>query len=270
MTGGEFSSRVDLLERIITEAGRKALAFSRDIGALTIESKADAQDVVSQADREVEADLRAHIQAQFPDDGIMGEEHGTDTGRSGVLWVIDPIDGTSPFLAGLHDWCVTIAIRSGDATVAGAVFDPNKNELFLATQGQGATLNGVPLGIDPALDLKKGICAVGANHRTPPEYASRFIQALLIDGGMFFRNGSGALMLANVAAGRLAAYYEPHMNAWDCLAGLLLVREAGGWVLDYPGTGTLAQGGAVAASGPGGAEALRRLMRQSDVPGRVA
>jgi len=121
--------------------------------------------------------------------------------------------------------------------------------------------------IDPAPSLQSGLCGVGASHRTPPQLVSRFVDMLLTEGGMFYRNGSGALMLAKVAASRLAAYCEPHMHPWDCLAGLLMVREAGGWTLDYPGGGALMNGGVVAASGPGGAAHLQSLMRQAEVPG---
>jgi myo-inositol-1(or 4)-monophosphatase len=266
MTDNEVADRVDLLKRVGPEAGRLALSYFRDLGALTIERKANAQDVVSRADRDVETYLRAEILARFPGDGIIGEEHGANDGASGHVWVIDPIDGTSPFLCGLRDWCVSIAIRRGDETVAGAIVDPNTEELFLAIAGQGATLNGRPLRIDPELSLQNGLCGVGASHRTPPQLVSLFVDHLLSEGGMFFRNGSGALMLANVAAGRLAGYCEPHMHPWDCLAGLLLVREAGGWTLDYPQGGALLDGGVVAASGPGGAEHLKNLMRRAEFP----
>jgi len=267
MKDSEVADRVDLLKRVAPEAGRLALNYFRDLGSLTIERKANAQDVVSRADRDVETFLRAEVQSRFPGDGIIGEEHGANDGASGHVWIIDPIDGTSPFLSGLRDWCVSIAIQRDGETVAGAIFDPSADELFAAVLSGGATLNGRRLRIDPELSLQNGLCGVGASHRTAPHLVSRFVDALLSEGGMFFRNGSGALMLADVAAGRLAAYCEPHMHPWDCLAGLLMVREAGGWTFDYPNGGALIDGGVVAASGPGGRAHLLSLMRHAEFPG---
>jgi myo-inositol-1(or 4)-monophosphatase len=257
---GEIQARAAAAEQIARKAGARALGFFAARASLVVEAKANAQDVVSRADREVEALIRAEVVEAFPDDGFLGEEFGATAGSSGYLWVIDPIDGTSPFLHGMRSWCVAIAVRRGDATVAGVICDPNTGELFAGTLGGGATLNGAPLRLDSTLTLVSGLTGIGASHRAPPEPVGRLVATLLAEGGMFFRHGSGALMLAYVAAGRLAAYWEPHMHPWDCLAGLLLVREAGGWTLDYPGDGQLASGGAVAAAGPGAAADLRALL----------
>lgn len=255
----ELEQRLQAAEAYARAGGAMAREFYLDRGSLTVEAKADPQDIVSRADRSVETLLRAMVAEAFPGDGFLGEEDGLVEGTSGWTWVVDPIDGTSPFLHGMPHWCVSIAVMRGDRTAVGAIFDPNEGALYSGALGLGARLNGRALRLDPALTLRNGMTGVGASWRTPPALIGATITALLADGGMFFRHGSGALMLAYVAAGRLAAYVEPHMHPWDCLAGLLLVREAGGWTADYPGPDGLMQGGRIAAAGPGAAEALQAL-----------
>lgn len=166
---------------------------------------------------------------------------------------------------GMAHWRVSIAVLRDGETVAGAIFDPNAGELYAASLGGGATLDRRRLRPAPALTLTlaNGLTGVGASHRTDPEQVARFVAALMRRGGMFFRHGSGAMKLAYGAAGRLAAYWEPHMHPWDCLAGLLMVREAGGTTAAYAWPGGLAAEGAVAAAGPGAWAALAVLSRQA-------
>ncbi|QYK42728.1 MAG: inositol monophosphatase [Paracoccaceae bacterium] len=240
-------------------AGALALGFFADRAALVVESKDNPQDVVSRADREVEAMIRARLAEAFPDDAILGEEGGGNPGTTGFVWVIDPIDGTMPFLSGLPHWCVAIAVADAQGCVAAATFAPVPGDLYDARAGHGARLNGAPLAIDPALTLTGRMTAIGASHRTPAEHVGQVILALMEAGGIFYRNGSGALMLASVAAGRLAGYYEPHMNAWDCLGGFLIVVEAGGRVLPVPLAEMLARGGPALAAAPAAYADLARI-----------
>lgn len=242
--------RLALAEEVARAAGDLALDFFSRRDELTVEAKANAQDIVSRADREVEALIRARVTEAFPQDGFLGEEFGATPGASGYSWVVDPIDGTSPFLFGLPHWCVSIAVHDGRDTVAAAIAAPTRDEVFTASRGGGAHLNGRPLLVPADLTILNGVVGIGANHRTPPAAAARVIERLLAAGGMFYRNGSGALMLAHVAAGRLAGYWEAHMNAWDCLAGLLIVAEAGGRCAPFAAHGDLAAGDAVLATSP--------------------
>jgi myo-inositol-1(or 4)-monophosphatase len=246
----EVGARHALLVGLAGAAGARALEHWHARADLVIEEKASPQDVVSAADRDVETLVRAAVRDGFPEDGFYGEEFGAEAGRSGFVWAIDPIDGTSPFLAGLPHWCVSVAVRRGDATVAGAIAAPLLAEVFETRRGGGARVNGLPLRLDPAVTIRNGQTAIGASARTDPAEAAGLVERLMRRGGMFYRNGSGALMLAYVAAGRLTGYYEPHMHAWDCLAGLLLVEEAGGRVLPYP-EGRLEDGGRVLAAAQG-------------------
>ncbi len=228
------------------DGGALALDYFTRRDTLVIDEKANAQDMASQADREVEALIRQGIAAAFPGDAILGEEDGHATGSTGFTWVIDPIDGTAPYLAGLPHWCVVIALVQDDQTVVGVTHVPLARETFSARRGAGVTLNGTTLVARGDLMLQNSQTAIGASHRTPPEQVSGVILRLLQAGGVFYRNGSGAMMLADVAAGRLGGYYEPHMNSWDCLAGLLMVQEAGGRIAGFPDL--LAGGQALAAA----------------------
>ncbi|WP_407526281.1 inositol monophosphatase family protein [Methylobacterium oryzisoli] len=239
-------------------AGERALAYFRARDTLVIERKTNAQDLVSQADREVEGLIRAAVAVAFPDDAILGEEAGMSTGRSGYAWVVDPIDGTSPFLNGQPNWCVSIAVRGPAGIDAGVIHAPVLDETYAARRGAGATLNGRPIRLDPAATLTSANIGFGATTKTPPAEAAAFVEALYREGGVMFRNGSGALMLAYVAAGRLAGYYDPGLNAYDCYAGLLLVEEAGG-VAEYDGSDDMLTGGALRAGTRAVVEDLRRL-----------
>jgi myo-inositol-1(or 4)-monophosphatase len=262
MTVDTVAARLVLAQSAARAAGAHALALFHDRAALTIETKEGALDMVSRADREAEEIIRAHVAAACPDDGFLGEEGGAQPGSSGLTWVIDPIDGTVPFVSGLPHWCVAIALQSDTRTEAGVIFQPLTGEMFTARRGAGAWLNDAPLRMAPATRLTNSLIGVGASHRTTPDHVARVVTRLMAAGGMFYRNGSGALMLASVAAGRLGGYYEPHMHPWDCLAGLLLVSEAGGRCLPFPAGPAMADGGPVLAAAPGVWDALVAVTRQ--------
>lgn len=219
----------------LAESGGKLayeLYHQRD-SLLTEHKGNDLQDVVSRADCEVESYVKSRIAEAFPGDGFLGEESGTVDAQQRVLWVVDPIDGTSCFLNGLHTWCLSLAIVADGEPVIGVVYDPNHHELFHALLGQGAWLNDRRITPHAALTVAGGVMGVGTSHRVSSADFLPFLDELLQHGGMFVRNGSGALMSAWAAAGRLIGYYEPHMNPWDGLPGIVLMREAGGSTNDY-------------------------------------
>ena len=256
MPTATLDTRLETACNIAREAGALALAYFRDLGSLTIERKG-LQDEVSQADRAVEELIRQRLAENFPGEGILGEEGGlagsatASTQNSGGLWVVDPIDGTACFVVGIPVWCVSIAwIVEGEPTV-GVIYDPNADEMFAARRGGGAALNGKPLRLNDTGILTDGSVGIGYSTRRPPKDTLCFLEPLLTAGGMFQRNGSCALMMAYVAAGRLLGYYEPHINSWDCLAGICLVNEAGGWTSDFLAGDGLTAGNPIAAAAPG-------------------
>ncbi|WP_312240295.1 inositol monophosphatase [Pantoea sp.] len=214
-------------------AASRAYAFYQQRQQLAVEHKKDLQDVVSEADRNVEALIKSLIADRFPDDAVLGEESGGDIEGARYVWVVDPIDGTSCFLNGLHNWCVSLAVLLDGEAVIGVVYDPNHREMFHARQGQGAWVNETRVQAHPAQQLNEGVLGIGTSSRIPAETFIPFLTALLQQGGMFVRTGSGALMSAWAAAGRLIGYYEPHMNPWDSLPGIVLMREAGGVANNY-------------------------------------
>ena len=248
-------SRHEFASAIVESAAAVALAFFQERESLAVEVKG-LQDWVSNADKSVEDKLRSDLAKAYPNDAIIGEEHGESTGTSGFVWVIDPIDGTTNFVNGTPGWCVVLACVHGDRTVSGVICDPLSKETYAAIRGEGATLNGRSILASAASGLNQGTVGVGHSTRVAVESTLALLSALLQRQGMFRRGGSGALDLAYVAAGRLLGYAEPHMNAWDCLAAILLIEEAGGQVQSFDMDTMLAQGGSVVAACPGVFEQL--------------
>ena len=257
-------ARRDLAERVAREAGALALGHFRSRGALLIEAKRHLQDMVTEADREVETLIRRAIAAEFPEDALLGEEHGIAAGTSGLTWVIDPIDGTAPFLAGLPGWCVSIGAVDADGPALGVIHAPVLEETFVAARGSGARLNGAPIEVTRRFDLRTGLLGVGANDRVDPHTVGRMLGDLSAAGASWTRYGSGALMLAWVAAGRLVGYLEPRMSAWDCLAGYCLIQEAGGRVLPFPDGERLTRPAPVLGATPQAHDELLALSRLDD------
>lgn len=255
-----LEARFALAQTVALEAGKLALNYFNRRETLVIETKRDLQDVVSVADREVEELIRGRFAQAYDTDGVLGEEYGLEAGVSGYTWVVDPIDGTSPFVNGMPNWCVSIALLHEGVPVVGVIYAPCFDEVYAACRGKGATLNGKPLKLDSSRTVQNAVTGFGANSHVTPASVGKLVERILEAGGSFIRNGSGALMLAYVAAGRLVGYYEPYMHAWDCLAGYCLVEEAGGWYHPFPTEGErLTKGSQVLAAAPGAINDLRTI-----------
>ncbi len=239
-----MADRIAVLVEICHEAGQLALQYFKDQDKLIIDNKGH-QDFVSQADRNVELLTRELLTKAFPDDAIVGEEHAAKPGTSGFTWVIDPIDGTTNFVNGIPAWTVVVAGVEAGATLLGVIYDPCNDETFVASKGQGALLNGVSLNLDDTRTMSEGTVGIGYSNRVDEQGILRLVTAVVSEGSMFYRNASGALSLAYVAAGRLLGYSEEHMNAWDCLAGQLIVAEAGGRVEAQNADAMIRDGGRV-------------------------
>lgn len=231
------------------EAGVLALEYFSDRGSIRIDRKG-AQDWVSDADRNVETLIRRRLAEAWPHDGVIGEEHDPKAGSSGFNWVIDPIDGTTNFVNGIPNWTIVIAGVAEGKTQTGVIHDPNMDETFVARRGGGAQMNGTAMQVATGRALADGTVGVGYSNRVTPGSVVPVVGALIERGAMFHRNASGALSLAYVAAGRLLGYVEEHMNAWDCLAGQLLVEEAGGGVEAQDADAMIRDGGRVIVGTP--------------------
>ena len=223
-----LSARLAIMEQVARKAGALALDYFARLDALEIETKRVLTDMVTIADREVEKIIRDGLRAEFPDDAFLGEEYGLSPGSSGLTWVVDPIDGTAPFLNGMPGWCVSIGLMDEQGPLLGAIFAPVLDEMYLGGRGLGASLNGRAMRVTEKFDLSTGLLGIGMNDLAAPARQGQLYADLARQGVAHVRYGSGALMLAFVAAGRLVGYVEPRMSLWDCLAAYALIEGAGG------------------------------------------
>jgi len=209
------------------EAGTLAHGYFRRRETLTVSEKG-LQDVASEADLNTELLIRERLARDFPGDAFLGEETGiTDHLPGQGIWVVDPIDGTMPFVSGLSAWCVSIAyVRDGRIEV-GVVNAPARDELFAGGLGLPATLNGRPVTPSSSTTIRKGLVGVGHSPRVAPERFLALFRPFLEAGGMYFREGSGALGVCYVACGRLVGFVEAQINSWDCLGALAVAHSAG-------------------------------------------
>jgi len=215
-----------------------ARALARDAGKLahrgfgtSATSMKGVHDVVTEMDRAVERFIRDAIGRRFPHDAIIGEEDG---GRDGErLWLIDPIDGTANYARGLPRYCVSIGYLERGVPTLGAIYDPGNDWLYSAANGEGAWQDGRRLAVSTVGEMSAATVECGwSTRRTTDDYLA-LLGRVMRAGAAIRRAGSGALGLVDVAAGRSEAYCELHINAWDCAAGIVLVREAGGFCNDF-------------------------------------
>jgi myo-inositol-1(or 4)-monophosphatase len=246
-----LDERFDFATSLIKEAGALALGHFSNRDALVIKSKG-LQDMASQADMATEVLIRDSLRARFPDDGFLGEETGRDElGSAACIWVVDPIDGTQPFVHGLSSWCVSIGLLVDGAIEMGLVLAPARDELFTGRRGGAALLNGAPIRVANVDSLTQGMLSTGYNPRIPADVYLPMFGKVIRGGGVFHRDGSGALALAYVAAGRLIGYVEPHINSWDCLGALAVLEAAGGTFNDFLANDGLWKGNRLIAGPPG-------------------
>jgi myo-inositol-1(or 4)-monophosphatase len=243
-----------------------AQAVAREAGALARRRFVDQSftvgfkgphDFLTEVDGETEALIAERLLEVFPGDGFIGEESkARSAGEGGAVWVVDPIDGTANFARSVPHFCVSIACVAGDKVEVGVIYDPMRDELFAGRRGGGARLNGAPLRASSANALASSSVEVGWNLRAGPEQFLNLLRRVASTGASPSRTGSGALALAYVAAGRREGFVEHHIHAWDCLAGVVLVTEAGGYVNDFLRGDGLTKGNPLIACAPGVKEAL--------------
>jgi myo-inositol-1(or 4)-monophosphatase len=242
--------------------GEVALASWRNLPAADVSEKRK-NDFVTSVDRESEERIVARIRASCPADGFLGEEGGRREAVPGArTWIIDPLDGTSNFIAGFPFWAVSIAAREGPEIVAGAVWDPLRDEMYTAERGSGAFRNGSRLRVTDRADLDGAFLATGFPFRNRDQidlYLSAF-RELFLHARAIRRAGSAALDLSMVAAGVYDGFFEFRLALWDIAAGALLIEEAGGKLADFSGGARFWERGNVVAGTPGVADGILRTL----------
>jgi myo-inositol-1(or 4)-monophosphatase len=231
-------SFLPVMSAIAREAGALLLPYFHR--GLKIEYKGDA-DLVTAADRASEVLIRERIRQQFPSHDVLGEEQGLSDQGGDYRWYVDPLDGTTNFAHGYPVFCVSMALehRGKDQArrIAGVVYDPTRDELFTAEVGKGAHLNGTPIHVSKAAQLKECLLATGfPSHKRHKNPNIHFYHQITLRTHGVRRAGSAALDLCNVASGRFDGFWEFNLNPWDTAAGALVVEEAGGRVSRFDGS----------------------------------
>ncbi|MCZ4314542.1 inositol monophosphatase family protein [Comamonadaceae bacterium G21597-S1] len=205
------------------------------------------QDYLTATDGAVEQLVRDAIERHFPGDAVLGEEGGGSVDGT-RLWIVDPVDGTANFARQIPHYCISLGLLVDGRLEAGAIYEPNQDELFLAQRGKGAWLNGERMQVSGVSDINQSTVEIGWSPRIPVQTYVDMVGRAAHAGCSVRRAGSGALGLAYVAAGRIEAYAEAHINSWDVAGSLLLITEAGGHVSDFWAPGGIANGNPILAS----------------------
>ncbi len=251
MHADDINARFTFAQSLAREAGACALGYFQRRDELQISHKG-MQDLVSQADVEVELLIRRRIAEAFPDDGFLGEETGgADFAPGQCVWVVDPIDGTQPLINGSPGWCVSIALITDLHVRFGVVFAPARDELFAGCEGLPATLNGRVIRPRAAAGLKDGIISIGHSPKSDTRVFLDLFGRLIRAGAMYYREGSGALALCYVACGHLIGFIEIHIKSWDVLGAIAILRSAGLSVNDFLADDGLRKGNVLIAGTEG-------------------
>ncbi len=214
-------------------------------------SEKGRNDFVTRADHESEEAIVSLIRARHPGHGVRAEESPASPG-AGAEWIIDPLDGTTNFIHTYPFFATSVAVRAGGALLAGAVYDPVRDEMFAAARGRGATLNGSPIRVSACRDLSDSLLVTGFPFRSLsilPRFLDSLDRLIRASSGVR-RDGAAALDCCYVACGRYDGFWECTLSAWDIAAGALIIREAGGVVTDFEGADGYLDSGDIVASPP--------------------
>jgi myo-inositol-1(or 4)-monophosphatase len=238
--------------RAARRAGSIINRASLDSGGLQVKSKR-ANDFVTEVDRAAETAIIAAIHAAYPEHAILGEESGA-AGPEGAeyRWIIDPLDGTTNFIHGFPQYCISIGVEHRGSLAHGVVYDPSRNELFTASKGRGAFLNDRRIRVSKCLKLGDALIGTGFPFKEMgrADLYLKQLRAMMEKSSGVRRAGAAALDLAYVACGRLDGFWELGLSPWDMAAGALLILEAGGLVGDLDGEQGYLEKGDVCAASP--------------------
>ena len=256
---------VNIALRAARRAGQIIVRALDRVDLLHVESKG-GHDYVSEIDRQAEAAIVDTIHKAYPDHAVLGEEFGQQGDDAEIEWIVDPLDGTTNFLQGIPHFSVSIGIRRGATLLHGVILDPIRHEEFTASRGSGARMNGQRLRVTATSKLNDALLASDLVFGKARDHHAFYLDALatLMPQCKGVRHqGSAALDLAYVAAGRLDGFFEIGLKAWDMAAGAVIVREAGGFVSDIAGGDRFMETGNVVAANPKVSRELLRTLRQS-------
>lgn len=244
---------MNLTSQMVSVATRAALEAGRRLkdrrGTAFRISKKDRINLVTEVDLEAERIVVERIRFHFPDHQILAEEGGLTGADASFRWIVDPLDGTTNYAHGYRFFCVSIGLEIDRELQLGVVYDPVTEELFTAEKGQGARLNGQPIGVSPQDVLVDSLVATGFSYdREQMQRNLDLFGRVMLKVQAIRRDGAAALDLCYVACGRFDAFWELHLSPWDVAAGKLMVEEAGGRVTDLRGKSWQMRGGEVLAS----------------------
>jgi myo-inositol-1(or 4)-monophosphatase len=251
---------------IAVRAARKAGSIinraSLDGSSLNVRSKR-ANDFVTQVDGAAEQAVMEIVRKSYPDHGFIAEESGETAADAEYLWIIDPLDGTTNFIHGFPQYCVSVAVQHKGSLAHAVVYDPTRNELFTASKGGGAFLNDRRMRVSKCQKLDDALVGTGFPFKELEriDLYTRQLKRLMRTSSGVRRAGAAALDLAYVACGRLDAFWELGLAKWDMAAGALLIAEAGGLIADVTGEQDFMQTGDVIAATPKVFPALLEAMR---------
>ncbi|HEX6004273.1 MAG TPA: inositol monophosphatase family protein [Burkholderiales bacterium] len=231
-------------------AGNLINRASRNLDIVAVREKA-ANDYVSEVDREAEQTIIRTLREAYPSHSILAEESGA-SGKSEFQWIVDPLDGTANFLHGFPQYAVSIALMQKKVVTQAVIYDPGRNDLFTATRGRGAFLNETRIRVSKRAQMKPSLIGTGFPFRQL-EHVDAYLAMLrevMHNSAGVRRAGAASLDLAYVAAGRLDAFWEIGLSAWDMAAGALLITEAGGLVGDLEGNPGYLDSGNILAGTP--------------------
>ncbi|NNC65340.1 MAG: inositol monophosphatase [Gammaproteobacteria bacterium] len=249
---------------VAVQAARKAgdvmIRHLNQLPRLEITDKG-RNEFVTEVDHRAEQAIVEIIHDYYPDHAILAEERGRQ-GQHDFEWIIDPLDGTTNFIHGFPVFSVSIAVRHKNQLEHGVVYDPLRQEIFTATRGQGAQLDGRRIRVSQRHRLSDSLLATGFPYRHDQDDVDtylRMLKAVMNESAGIRRPGSAALDLCYLAAGRVDGFWELGLNIWDIAAGALLIREAGGRISDFEGGDTYLENGSVVAGNPKIYVALSKL-----------
>jgi len=237
--------------------GSVLLGWFRQLDPTQVREKTK-HDLVTAADRDSESVIKAELERRFPRYGFLGEESGASGDGDGPRWIVDPLDGTLNFVQGFPHWCVSVGLWDQRGALAGAIYDPLRQDLYAAVRGGGAHWNGRPMKVSAHPGLDGAFLATGFAWQLGERWPAynRALCAVWPRALGIRRAGSAALDLAQVACGIYDGFFELGLKPWDLAAGSLLVQEAGGVVSDWRGGSGWAESGDVVAGTPGVARDL--------------